>query len=195
MEDYKVKKYKEMLIEEKGKIENILENSLGDYLEGELSNVDNHPADMGTELFMKEQDEGFKASHKNTLEEIENSLSNIQDGNYGLCSSCGEDISEERLDVLPYASTCTECMEDSDKNTESKYESLDEDFGTERSHSRDNVQFDREDSYQEVAEYEKISKDPSYSTGDYMDVMDDEDDRFTEDVDNISQEYYDETQQ
>lgn len=194
MEDYKIKKYKDMLIEEKDKIENILENSFGNYLEGELSNIDNHPADVGTELFMKEQDEGFKVSHKNTLEEIESALSNIQDGSYGLCDSCGDEINEERLDVLPYASMCTECMEDGDTDTENVYESLDKDYGTDRSHSRDNVQFDREDSYQELAEYEKIPKDPSYSTGDYMGVMDDEEEKNTEDVDNISQEYFDETQ-
>ena len=142
---------------------------------------------------MKEQDEGFKASFKETLESIENSLSKIQDGSFGTCSMCGEQIVEERLEAIPYASTCTNCMED-DHDIEDKYESLDEEYITKKSHSRDNVQFDREDSYQEVAQYEKIPKDPSHSTGDYMGVIDGDEDKNTENIDNVSQEYYDDTQ-
>lgn len=193
MDDYKIKKYKNILLEEKERIEKALENRDNHQENDELSTIDNHPADIGTELFMREQDEGFKTSFKETLEEIEYSLSNIQDGTYGTCSVCGEQIVEDRLEAIPYASTCTSCMEDGD-DEEDKFESLDEEYISKKSHSRDNVQFDREDSYQEVAEYEKIPKDPSYSTGDYMGVIDKDEEKNTENVDNLSQEYYDDTQ-
>lgn len=201
MEDYKLKKYKDMLLEEKARIENILENrasrneeNIDNYPDDELSNVDNHPADIGTEVFMKEQDEGFKVSYKDTLDEIDNSLININDGNYGTCNSCGKKINEERLEAIPYASLCTDCMDD-DAGDGIKFESLEQDYITKLSSNRDNVQFDREDSYQEVAEYEKIEKDPSHSTGDLMGIIDDDEYKNTENVDNISQEYYDETQE
>lgn len=200
MEDNKLKKYRDILIEERKRIENILENKssreeegIDNYPDDELSNVDNHPADIGTEVFMREQDEGFKASYKDTLKRIDNSLTNINDGSYGTCSSCSKEIEEERLKAIPYAILCSNCMKEEEDNKE-KYESLEEEYITERSHSRENVQFDREDSYQDVAEYEKIPKDPSNSTGDYMGVMDDEEEKNTDDLDNISQEYYDETQ-
>lgn len=202
MDDYQLKKYKERLLEEKERIENILENrgsrgeeGVDNYPDNELSNVDNHPADIGTEVFMREQDEGFKASYKDTLEQIDNSLSNISDGTYGVCSSCSQEIEEERLEAIPYASECSKCMAVDENDEERKYESLDQDYITKKSESRDSVQFDREDSYQDVAEFEKIAKDPSDSTGDYMGVFDDEEEKNTEDVDRISQEYYDETQE
>lgn len=189
MEDYKLRKYKDLLLDEKERIENILEHRDG-YTNEELSNVDNHPADIGTEMFMKEQDEGFKASYKTTLEEIDNSLLNIEDGSYGSCSSCSKDIEEERLEAIPYTSLCSNCI-DEDESGEI-YESLDEAYISQKSSSRENVQFDREDSYEDVAEFEKISKDPSNSTGDYMGIFDDED-RNKEDIENISQDYYDDT--
>lgn len=194
MDDYKLEKYKKLLLDEKERISKVLENIQEHQSDDELSTVDNHPADIGTELFMREQDEGFKVSYKSTLEEIENSLSNIDDGSYGLCDSCGKEISQERLEVIPYASMCTECMYD-ESDIDNEYESLDRDFITKRSQSKNNVHFDREDSYQEVAEYEKISKDPSHSTGDYMGVHDEDEGKNTDELDNISQEYYDETQE
>lgn len=193
MEDYKLNKYKEMLESEKDKLSNVLENINNNPEDAELSKVDNHPADAGTELFMREQDEGFKVSYKNTLKEIESSLIGIDDGTYGTCSTCGGIIDEDRLDVIPYASECIECMKANESKDGKIYESLEEDYITKRSSSRDNVQFDREDSYQEVAEFEKVPKDPSYSTGDLQGIIDDEDEEYTEKIENISQEYYDKT--
>lgn len=43
------------------------------------------------------------------LEQIETTLGQMEKGNYGLCSSCGETISEKRLQVLPYTSVCVVC--------------------------------------------------------------------------------------
>jgi len=36
-------------------------------------------------------------------------LERIVAGTYGSCASCGEEISEERLDVLPYTPVCAKC--------------------------------------------------------------------------------------
>lgn len=40
---------------------------------------------------------------------IEAALSRIEDGTYGTCVKCGEDISAERLDVLPHTPMCKNC--------------------------------------------------------------------------------------
>ena len=56
----------------------------------ELSNYDNHPADSGTELFMMEQDNGFKNRMKTTLLEIDASLDDISNNKYGICKECGK---------------------------------------------------------------------------------------------------------
>ncbi len=40
---------------------------------------------------------------------IRSALLRIKDGTYGECIDCGEDISEERLNVVPYAAKCRNC--------------------------------------------------------------------------------------
>lgn len=37
---------------------------------------------------------------------IDAALKRIKDGTYGICVTCGETISQERLDVLPYTPFC-----------------------------------------------------------------------------------------
>ncbi len=36
-------------------------------------------------------------------------LERVVSGEYGVCAVCGEEISEERLDVLPYTPVCKKC--------------------------------------------------------------------------------------
>lgn len=74
MEEGKLKYFKNKLIEEKNRLlktlnnmNNMEEYGAKDVYYTELSNYDNHPADIGTELFMMEQDNGFKNKMKDTL--------------------------------------------------------------------------------------------------------------------------------
>ena len=41
--------------------------------------------------------------------EIERALAKLDDGTYGLCDRCGTRISQERLDIQPWASLCVPC--------------------------------------------------------------------------------------
>ena len=45
------------------------------------------------------------------LVRIDEALSRIDDGRYGLCESCGAEISEARLSAMPVALRCTHCEE------------------------------------------------------------------------------------
>lgn len=40
---------------------------------------------------------------------IEAALDRIEAGSYGICVSCGDEISEERLNVLPATPKCRDC--------------------------------------------------------------------------------------
>jgi RNA polymerase-binding transcription factor DksA len=42
-------------------------------------------------------------------EAIRHALKRIDSGTFGVCSKCEEDISEERLDVVPHAALCRNC--------------------------------------------------------------------------------------
>lgn len=75
----------------------------------ELSNYDNHPADIGTQLFDFEMNLALAGNEEEYIRQIERSLKKIDDGTYGTCEMCGKDIDKERLKVKPYAISCIEC--------------------------------------------------------------------------------------
>jgi len=43
------------------------------------------------------------------IREIREALLRIENGTYGICSSCGDDIRQERLAVMPTATKCIKC--------------------------------------------------------------------------------------
>lgn len=43
------------------------------------------------------------------IAKIMNALSRMASGEYGYCAKCGEEISEQRLEVLPDAPNCVKC--------------------------------------------------------------------------------------
>ncbi|NDR59440.1 TraR/DksA family transcriptional regulator [Aliiruegeria sabulilitoris] len=53
--------------------------------------------------------EGEGRAGKVEIAAIRAALERIENGNYGECVQCGEDIAEARLDLLPYTPFCAEC--------------------------------------------------------------------------------------
>jgi len=41
---------------------------------------------------------------------IDESLNRLRDGTYGMCAECGIEISEKRLQAVPFAKLCVECQ-------------------------------------------------------------------------------------
>lgn len=41
---------------------------------------------------------------------IDDALESLDEGTYGMCADCGEEISEKRLQALPFARLCVECQ-------------------------------------------------------------------------------------
>ncbi len=46
-----------------------------------------------------------------TLSKINEALSRLEEGAYGFCFECGEEISKQRLRALPFAVRCKDCEE------------------------------------------------------------------------------------
>jgi len=65
--------------------------------------ADNHPADVATELFQREQDMALEQNARDILAKIARALEKLDEGTYGLSDRSGEPIPAERLEALPYA--------------------------------------------------------------------------------------------
>jgi len=72
----------------------------------ELSSVDQHQADMGTETFEREKDLSILESIESELADVEHALRRLDEGTYGTCEACGQPIDDERLEVLPATRLC-----------------------------------------------------------------------------------------
>ena len=74
----------------------------------ELSGLDQHQADLGTETFDRERDLSILRQVESELADVEHALRRLDDGTYGTCESCGKPIPDERLDAMPAARFCVD---------------------------------------------------------------------------------------
>jgi DnaK suppressor protein len=73
---------------------------------GELSRVDQHPAELGSETFERELGLTTLTIVEGELKDIDDALRRLDDGNYGICEECGKPIDEARLEAVPWARYC-----------------------------------------------------------------------------------------
>ena len=75
-----------------------------------VGSLDNHPADVATELQLREQDAALVQNAHDILRQIGRALQKMDDGTYGICDKTHKPIPVERLDVLPYATLTVEAQ-------------------------------------------------------------------------------------
>lgn len=73
-----------------------------------------HSADWSEQAQERQNDEVLEAignESRNELAQINKALERMDSGDYTSCSHCGEDISLERLEAVPYTHLCINCAE------------------------------------------------------------------------------------
>lgn len=73
-----------------------------------------HSGDSAEQAQERENDEVVDAIGNETavsIKVIQAALERIEDGTYGICERCGEDIGEARLRAIPEATRCLNCAE------------------------------------------------------------------------------------
>jgi RNA polymerase-binding transcription factor DksA len=103
------------------------EELLGDMTQMEDDTLKDHckttsiPTDM-EELASDNADQELTASllgcDKDTLDQIEAAIERIENGGYGRCVECGEQIPTTRLDAIPYAAECERCSSQQEEEHE-----------------------------------------------------------------------------
>lgn len=77
-----------------------------------FNDSDDHEADGGdgTNQTLRLQALGQMGSINRTIQQIDEALHRIDDGTYGVCTSCGQLIRKPRLINQPFVLTCMECQ-------------------------------------------------------------------------------------
>jgi DnaK suppressor protein len=79
---------------------------------GELSKIDQHPAEAASELTELDRDEAMREVVETQRQEVLAALSRLDGGTYGRCVECDKELPEERLDARPEAARCVSCQQD-----------------------------------------------------------------------------------
>lgn len=189
--------FRNKLIEERKRLNRLLkqmrENDTIDAnieVASEISFYDNHPAESAAELDAMIRGMAYKKNEITIIEKIDSALKNIEEGDYGICKSCGKEINEERLEFIPYAELCVECKKKLNdyENFHSNDRPPEEDvigppfgFGYNDYSYHDDVEYDAEDTYQDVQRFDRRQN--------IAEIYEDDDD-FVEPIEKISNEQY-----
>lgn len=71
----------------------------------------NHMADDATEVFEQAKNLALRQALERQLEQVGDALERFERGSYGYCLDCGEEIDHARLEAMPSASLCIDCMQ------------------------------------------------------------------------------------
>lgn len=191
-------KLKDQLLAEKRRLENRLRKNRNYGLEqgmndsiGELSGYDNHPGDIGTELFERGKDLALNEADEARLKRINRALERMEKGEYGICDVCGREIPVERLEALPETA---HCVEHEPKRTVPDRRPVEEQvihppFGEHSYDGLDVAFYDAEDAWQEVERFGTSNPPDMYREGrDYNRLTIDPDERrgYVEDVEALA---------
>ena len=83
--------------------------SLADETEEITGAGDNHIGETATATLDREIDYSLEENSEQVLRSIDGALQRIANGTFGICETCGQRISEERLEAIPYATQCIDC--------------------------------------------------------------------------------------
>jgi RNA polymerase-binding protein DksA len=107
--------YRTILLEERERVGRAIANLREDHpgaTDDEADEIagssDNHLGDAAAVTLDREIDYTLEENSGQVLADIDAALKRIDDGTYGICTACGEQIGEERLEAYPWASLCIE---------------------------------------------------------------------------------------
>jgi len=114
-------KYREILETKQAELAQVLRNRDGITIEKSPDALDEVQNAAERELAIRNLDR-----ESNLLRNVRAALARIEDGSFGICMHCEEDISPKRLNAVPWAPYCIACQEIADRNQEEGNDSLDD---------------------------------------------------------------------
>ena len=127
MKKEKLKHFKKILLNKQTEtlksIDYLLENLQNTQSEQNESHKQlNHTEDFGTDAYDQSNIIVLLNREKKYLQQIQNSLEEIETGKYGICKICGKDIMDKRLEAVPTTSMCIHCKQNQKSHTLETYE-------------------------------------------------------------------------
>ncbi len=113
MTKIEMSKYKKILETKQDELERIVCNRDAITIEKSADALDEVQHAAERELAIRNLDR-----ESNLLRNVRLALRRIEDGTFGVCLHCEEDISPKRIAAVPWAPFCIQCQEQADRNHE-----------------------------------------------------------------------------
>ncbi|MGQ9634677.1 MAG: TraR/DksA family transcriptional regulator [Bryobacteraceae bacterium] len=114
-------RYRKILEARQAELAKVLRNREGIAIEKSPDALDEVQHAAERELAIRNLD---RESH--LLRNVKAALQRIEDGTYGICLHCEEEISPKRLEAVPWAPFCIRCQEIADRQAEQGEETLED---------------------------------------------------------------------
>jgi RNA polymerase-binding transcription factor len=113
--------FKKILQQKQDELERIVRNRDAIAIEKSADALDEVQHASERELAIRNLDR-----ESNLLRNVRSALRRIDEGTFGICLHCEEDISPKRLAAVPWAPYCIQCQEQADKNAADGNEMLED---------------------------------------------------------------------
>jgi len=107
-----------LLVEKRKEILKEIKNDTSRYIKGESKQLVDTALDDGDWSIVDLAEDinlMHLSSHRDDLQKLDEAIRKLNEGTYGICEDCGDEISEKRLNILPYAIYCIDCKEKREK--------------------------------------------------------------------------------
>lgn len=116
-----IAKYKKILETKRDELEQIVRNREAITIEKSADALDEVQHASERELAIRNLDR-----ESNLLRQVRQALRRIDDGSFGICLHCEEEISPKRIAAVPWTPYCIQCQEQADRSQNQDDDSFDD---------------------------------------------------------------------
>ncbi len=111
MDKKQLEKYRKKLLEKRHEIVDEFQKNVNYRKESVADDGTQDIADKANMAYNKEFIFSLTDAERDQLQLIEEALARLEDGGFGVCSSCNNEIKSTRLEAVPWAKYCLNCQE------------------------------------------------------------------------------------
>lgn len=111
MNKTQLKKFKTLLTEKRDEIVKKAKQTLEEDMALDANDLPDE-MDLASSEYLQSFTFRLRGREKAFLDKINKALLKIEDGTFGVCEECGEEISVKRLEARPETTLCIRCKED-----------------------------------------------------------------------------------
>jgi DnaK suppressor protein len=115
MNKVQLKRFKTLLTEKRDEIVKKAKQTLEEDMTLDANDLPDE-MDLASSEYLQSFTFRLRGREKVFLDKIEKALRKIEDGSFGTCEECGEEISIKRLEARPETTLCIRCKEDQERH-------------------------------------------------------------------------------